>query len=285
MSGREILMLSALVAVMAAVPAAPADVVYATTFTGGNVYRIAADGSVTPFASGFADPTGLALDAAGDVFVADGVNGTVSKVTPAGAVSTFASVPDAYGLAFDNAGNLYVSGAGTIHKVTPGGAVSTFVSGLGGSGSIAFDSSGNLFVVSNSGNTIRRIAPDGMVSPFASLVGPIGLTIDSSGNLYSARFVSNQTTEEVVKITPAGVVSPVAALPAGENSVWGMAIGSNATLYYAGIHHINAILPDGTTAPFAGLESPNLLAVQVPEPTITLLFAAVPALLRRRRTH
>ena len=77
-------------------------------------------------------PMGLAFDAAGNLYVANHGNNTISKVTPAGAVSTFVSsgldCPD--GLAFDAAGNLYVANNGnnTISKVTPAGAVSTFVS-------------------------------------------------------------------------------------------------------------------------------------------------------------
>ena len=48
-------------------------------------------GVVTVFASGITEPTGLAFDAAGNLYVAAGVRPTVEEVTPAGAVSTFAS--------------------------------------------------------------------------------------------------------------------------------------------------------------------------------------------------
>ena len=58
----------------------------------------------------------------------------MSKVTPAGVVSTFASgFDDPYGLAFDAAGNLYVANyANTVSKVTPAGVVSPFASGFDG---------------------------------------------------------------------------------------------------------------------------------------------------------
>ena len=72
-------------------------------------------------------PYGLAFDAAGNLYVANAGDDTVSKVTPAGVVSTFASgFDDPVGLAFDAAGNLYVANAGdnTVSKVTPAGTVS-----------------------------------------------------------------------------------------------------------------------------------------------------------------
>ena len=88
---------------------------------------------VSTFASGFNSPDGLAFDAAGNLYVANAGNNTVSKVTPAGVVSTFASgFNDPVGLAFDAAGNLYVANDGndTVSKVTPAGVVSTFASGF-----------------------------------------------------------------------------------------------------------------------------------------------------------
>ena len=74
---------------------------------------------------------------------------TVSKVTPAGVVSTFASgFVEPFGLAFDAAGNLYVANSDddTVSEVTPAGVVSTFVSGLSGPVGLAFDAAGNLYV-------------------------------------------------------------------------------------------------------------------------------------------
>ena len=82
---------------------------------------------------------GLAFDAAGNLFVANASDGTVSKVTPGGTVSTFASgFTDPMALACDAAGNLYVANnifngrdknLSTISEVTPAGVVSTFATG------------------------------------------------------------------------------------------------------------------------------------------------------------
>ena len=159
-------------------------------------------------------------------------NSTISKVTPAGAVSTFVSSgldgPD--GLAFDAAGNLYVANEGnsTISKVTPAGAVSTFVSsGLDEPGGLAFDAAGNLYVANYANSTISKVTPAGAVSTFVSsgLDDPDGLAFDAAGNLYVANYanstiakvtntalnVTNATTFENTQTTSGLVITPNAA--------------------------------------------------------------------------
>ena len=91
----------------------------------------------------FSLPSALAIDATGNLYVADYGNSTIRKITPAGAVSTFAGLPTISGLkdgtggnawfnhpqalAFDASGNLFVADTGNaaIRKITPAGAVTT----------------------------------------------------------------------------------------------------------------------------------------------------------------
>ena len=86
--------------------------------------------------------------------------------------STFAtgfSLPE--GLAFDSSDNLYVgnSGNGTVSKVTPGGAVSTFASGFPGRPQyIAFDGSGNLFVTGYDTGTVSVVGLMFLAPPLAA---------------------------------------------------------------------------------------------------------------------
>jgi len=85
----------------------------------GYVDKVTPDGqTVTLFASGFAGTRALAFDASGNLYVENEGTGTVSVVTPAGAVSTYASgFSTPIGMAFDAAGNLYVA-----NYFTPTGA-------------------------------------------------------------------------------------------------------------------------------------------------------------------
>ena len=119
-------------------------------------------------------------------------------------------------LAFDHSGNLFVAdhGAETIFKFTPDGTRSVFVTGvrLSDGNGIAFDAADNLFVLSPSGDyhvggTILKFSPDGTRSTFATGVGlPYSLTIDPSGNL----FVSDWDTGSIYKFSPKGEKSTFA---------------------------------------------------------------------------
>ncbi len=130
---------------------------------------------------------GLAFDVAGNLYVSDynTASGTVSKVTPSGFVSTFASSGFIHpvGMTFDAAGNLYVANYyNTVSKVTATGVVTTFVStGLNGAEDVAFDAAGNLYVANYNDSTITKVTPAGVVSTFVSsgLNGPDYLAFDS----------------------------------------------------------------------------------------------------------
>jgi hypothetical protein len=70
----------------------------------------------------------LTFNSAGNLFEADEVSGNINEFTPAGARSTFASVTAANGLAFNSAGDLFVSsGNGPIVEIAPNGSQTPFV--------------------------------------------------------------------------------------------------------------------------------------------------------------
>ena len=97
-----------------------------------SIVKITPDGTKSTFASGLSSPGGVAVDSAGDLFVADRDSDSILKFSPDGTKSTFASGLDLYGMAFDQAGNLFAAGweSTSIFKFTPDGTPSTFASDL-----------------------------------------------------------------------------------------------------------------------------------------------------------
>jgi hypothetical protein len=194
----------------------PADGLRGMAFDGsGNLYvavpdanavdRVTPSGIVALLTAEIADPRYVAVDGAGDVYVADG-SGAVSKVTPAGAVSDFASgFGDVRALAFDPLGNLYVASAsGTVFQVTPTGMVSTVVTGMDDLQTMAADGAGQVYLANSDGTVVKAGGGNHTVVGWAA---PVAMTFDPDGNVYLAE--ANGT---VYKVTSDGnTVTAVAA--------------------------------------------------------------------------
>jgi sugar lactone lactonase YvrE len=216
--------------------------------------------AVTTLLSGLA-PTNVHA-AAGDLYVTDRSANTVSKITPSGGLTTFASaLSEPVDLAFDLQGNLLVlqvsgggPGNGTITKITPTGTKSVFTS-LTATQGIRVDSAGNVFVTGY--NTIYKYASNGAfvgaVGNFPSNI-PQQLAFDSAGNL----FVSAENS--VFKITPAGVQSTFLT---GLNNSAGIAFDPAGNLFIGtnGDKIIHKYTPGGTHTTFAtGIDVPYRIA-------------------------
>lgn len=148
------------------------------------------DGTGT--AATFSVPAGIAMDAAGNMFVTDFGSHVIRKITPQGVVTTPFGKRNTTGHA-DGKGN-----------------DATFSFPVG----IAIDSSGSLYVGDSSNHVIRRITPDGMVRTLAGKAGtsgaddgvgkaatfyrPYGVAVDAAGNVYVADLFNNK----IRKITP-----------------------------------------------------------------------------------
>jgi sugar lactone lactonase YvrE len=246
----------------------------------------------TGSAARFNNPSGVAVDATGNVYVADTLNHTIRRVTPAGVVNTFAGWPGAsgsadgpginarfqgpQGVAIDASGNLYVADTNnhTVRKmVLSTGIVSTIAGLAGTSGTsdglgglvrfnfpsgIAVDGVGDLFVADTENHTIRKILSSGLVSTLAGLPGargatdgtgsaagfnsPSALAVDLAGNIYVAD-TDNHTIRQVVSST--GAVTTLAGLAGTSGSadgsgtaarffgLAGIAVDSNSNLYVA----------------------------------------------------
>ncbi len=133
-----------------------------TTFAGAAGQTGSADGAGG--AARFSSPQAVAVDPAGNVYVADTGNHVIRKITPAGTVTTVAGAPGQSGA---------VDGTGSAVRFTsPRG--------------LAFDAAGNLFVADLSG-AVRRMAPDGNVTSFAGKLGEQGFVV---GDGTQARFAN-----------------------------------------------------------------------------------------------
>jgi sugar lactone lactonase YvrE len=139
-------------------------------------------------AAQFSGPRGVTVDGSGNIYVADGANNRICKISPDGVVTTLAGItPD---VVTANPGNTkgYANGTGAEARFRFPGAV-------------AVDRAGNVYVADVENNRIRKISPEGMVSTLAGsgeagyadgpaqaaqFNYPLGVAVDESGNIYVA---------------------------------------------------------------------------------------------------
>ncbi len=298
-----------------------------TTLAGQASSRGSADGTGT--AAQFTDPWGLAPDAAGNVYVSDGQDGTIRKVTPAGVVTTFAGNPEhsgsadgvgcsarfnrPEGVAVDGAGNTYVADTSnrTVRRVTPSGNVTTIAGAAGqrgasnGTGSqarftgpygVALGASGAIYVAD--GSTIRKIAPDGVVTTLAGVEGQSGnsdgtgsaarfgavsaIAVDQSETIFVTDCGSNTpfgAAGTIRRVTPEGAVTTIAgswsqagnADGTGSDARFlvplGIAVDGAGTVYVTdtGNGIIRRVTPEGVVTTLAGRAEPWVSRPPVPQ--------------------
>ena len=199
------------------------------------IRKIDAGGMVSTFAgsgaAGYADgqgtsavfnePAGVAVDVAGNVYVADQNNNRIRKITPQGLVST-------------------IAGSGSIGNVNGSASVASFYYPSG----VAVDRAGNVYIADTYNNEIRRLGTDGLVAILAGYTGagftdgtgtdamfntPMGITVGSDGNLYVADYSNNA----IRKVTTGGAVTTFVTAAAGLNTPAGVAGGTDGYLYIA----------------------------------------------------
>jgi hypothetical protein len=182
--------------------------------------------------------TSVAVDASGNLFIADTGNNRIRKVSASGIIST-------------------VAGNGVAGFSGDGGpAISASLNFSGFPGAVAVDAFGNLFIADTGNNRIRRVSASGIITTVAgngiyssfgdggpatsaSLCGPLGVAVDSFGNL----FVADTYCFFVRKVSTNGIITTVAGN--GETT-------ANGFPSFSG---------DGGPATSAGVPQPSALAV------------------------
>jgi gliding motility-associated-like protein len=300
----------------------------------GVVTTLAGSGTVgssngTGTAATFNHPFGVAVDGSGNVYVAEGANNLIRKITPAGLVTTFAgsggrgsadgagaaaTFNDPEGIAVDALGNVYVSDSGNerIRKITPAGVVTTIagsgaIGSLDGTGTaasfnypfgITVDITGNIYVVDQLGELVRKIDPAGVVSTFAgtgtqgfangtgtaaAFFNPSGIAADVFGNLYIADSFNNEirkitaTGYTIDKPLPAGLsFDPTTGNISGTPLVNSPAANFTITAYNAGGSG-STVINIRVTGGHINLPSPPNIAYQSPQTyTVNVPIAPLP---------
>jgi hypothetical protein len=188
---------------------------------------------------------GLAVDAAGTVFIGESGGRPIRKISPSGSTSTFVGkFASLQGMAVDAAGNIYATDSmmGTVSVVSPSGSISIVAGSVGGgfldgptTGAkfsspfgIAFDSAGNLFLADHGNNRIRKLSISGSLNlvsgitstlagsgaaafadgtgTAASFYSPTAVAVDTFGNV----FVTDSRNFRIRKVTPTGVTTTIA---------------------------------------------------------------------------
>jgi sugar lactone lactonase YvrE len=173
-----------------------------------SIFRIQRDFQMVPFVRELMNPTGLAFDRDGFLYASSRADGTVYRISPEGAISTYAEgMGIATGIAFDRDGNLYVGDrSGTIFKISPSQEIFVFAT-LEPSVSayhLAFNAEGVLLVTgptTSSNQAIHAIDRDGNTSVFFQGLGRAqGMAFDVDDNLYVVASLRGQ--RGIVRITP-----------------------------------------------------------------------------------
>ena len=172
------------------------------------VYKIDLNLNTKPFVNELMNPTGLAFDAAGMLYVSSRYDGMVYQVTPTGNMSVFVEgMGVATGMAFDGQQNLYVGDrAGTIFKISPDRQIFVFATLEQSMAAyhLAFGPDGYLYVTgptTSSYDCVYRISGNGEVDVFYRGLGrPQGMAFDDEGRLYVAASLAGR--KGVVRIHP-----------------------------------------------------------------------------------
>ena len=174
------------------------------------IYRLELDGYVDELPAQVKNPTGLAFDEVGDLYVTNRADGEVLRILRGEEVQIYAThLGVATGIAFDREGVMYVGDrGGTIYRIPRPSLIETFavLEPSVAAYHMAFGPDGNLYVTSPglaSSDRIYQIDTEGtVISFFRGLGRPQGLAFDTDGNLYVAACYGSR--RGIFRIAPGG---------------------------------------------------------------------------------
>ena len=211
----------------------------AVTVTQAGATYAAANPLTTLVSSGLSSPRGVAVDGAGNVYIADYANNAIKKwVAASGTVITLVSsgLYEPFGVAVDSAGNVYFSDSGNnaIKKWTAAtGMVATLVSsGLDNPSGVAVDGAGNVYIADYNNNAIKEwVAASGTVATLVSsgLSAPRFVAVDAAGNVYIDDS-GNNAIKEWAAVD--GALRPLVS--ALSNNPRGVAVDGGGNVYIVG---------------------------------------------------
>ena len=209
-----------------------------------SIFQIQRDFQMRPFVRDLLNATGIAFDPEGYLYASSRAEGAVYRISPAGAISTYAEgMGVATGIAFDRDGNLYVGDrSGTIFKINAAREIFVFATLEPSIAAyhLAFNDAGTLFVTgptTSSNQAIHAIDRDGNTTVFYQGLGRAqGMAFDADGNLYVAASLHGQ--RGIVRITP----RREASLAISGNNLVGLAFLEDGTATLAtrdALYHVS----------------------------------------------
>ncbi len=276
-----------------------------STIVGNGGFGYAGDGG-SAIGAQLNNPTNIALDSKGNLYIADSDNSVIRMVSTDGTINTVAglvcsesqttlcgpgylgdggqatvaqlNVP--LGVAVDNAGNIYIADTGNnvLRKVTTDGVINTIATNLRlqHPAGLAMDSAGNLYIADTNNNRIMKLAPSGAISLVAgnNLAGfsgdggpatkaelsfPTGVAVDGAGSVY----IADKTNSRIRKVTN-GVINTIAGV--GTAVYW----GDGGLAVDAGLAFPSSVAVDKAGNVYVADTGNNVIRLlQIPAPAIS----------------